>query len=132
MNTSVTWFTEGCQYLTAGSGETKKFNPTIRYNLLAMAFEKFVMAILIQHNQLPDNHTFTDLVEGLERVMPLELDMKRLIYRLESAQQICSFTDCFKRELDERDLSAMKAMVLHFEGIAEKHIIASEAISQEI
>lgn len=127
MDSSITWYNEGCQYFKAASGDKKKFNPTIRYNLFAMAFEKFVMAILIRYNQLPDNHTFTDLVEGLERVIPLDTEMKRTIIRLESAQQICSFTDCFRRELDERDLDIMKTMVLDIRDIAEHHAMTQVA-----
>jgi hypothetical protein len=114
------WFKEGCQYLLAGSGNKKKFNLTIRYNLLAMAFEKFVMAILMKHGNLPDNHTFSDLLFGLERVMDVNPEMKRTIIRLESAQDICSFTDCFRRELDEKELVVMKDMVESFRVLAEE------------
>lgn len=130
MNDSIIWFNEGCQFFKAASGEKKKFNATIRYNLLAMAFEKFVMAILIRHHQLPDNHTFTDLVEGLERVLPLDPEMKRTIIRLESAQQICSFTDCFKRDLDEKDLEIMKAMVQDIIGLAKYHVMTGDPLAQ--
>lgn len=119
MHNTQIWLNEGCQYLTAASGEKKKFSPAIRYNLLAMAFEKFVMAILIHHGTLPDNHTFSDLLIGLERVVTIDSGMKKTILRLESAQQICSFTDCFIRELDEQDLDTMKQVMVDIKALAE-------------
>lgn len=112
--------------MTAASGEKKKFSPSIRYNLLGMAFEKFVMAILIDHGTLPDNHTFSDLLDGLEKVVPIEQDMKKTILRLESAQQICSFTDCFQRELDEQDLVIMKNVMEKVKGLAEVNLTRHE------
>ncbi|MBU1172105.1 MAG: hypothetical protein KKD44_21330 [Proteobacteria bacterium] len=119
MNDSINWFKEGCQFLTAASGKKKKFNRSIRYNLLGMAFEKFVMAILIHHGTLPDNHTFSDLLIGLEKVCQVEPDMKKTILRLESAQQICSFTDCFQRELGDEDIDIMKGVMEKVKVIAE-------------
>lgn len=121
MDDIQTWLMEGRQYLSAAAGTTKKFNLTIRYNLLAMAFEKFVMAILMHYGTLPENHTFSDLLAGLEQVMEVSPEMKRTIIRLESAQEICSFTDCFRRELDENEIALMKDMVESIRDIADVH-----------
>lgn len=89
------WLEHGRQYEIAGSGKSgnSKFSPTIIYNLLSMSLESYCMAILDYHRTLPDNHTFTDLMNALERVCVIDPDLKRRVFELEKCQQICAFDD---------------------------------------
>ena len=59
-----TWLKNGDQYLKAATPKAKKsrFGTDIRYNLLGMSLEGYIMAILDYHGTLPDNHTFIDLM----------------------------------------------------------------------
>ena len=90
------WLAEGHQYEQAGSkkvGKFSKLSPTVVYNLFSMSLESYCMAILDYHGTLADNHTFTDLMNGLERVTTVEPTLKQRILELEKCQQICSFED---------------------------------------
>ena len=78
-------------------GKPSKFEPTIRYNLFAMALEKNIMAILNRYNDLPENHTFSDLVFAASKYVTLEPELKDEIFDLEKMQSICSIYDYDRR-----------------------------------
>lgn len=93
-----TWLRNGDQYLkAAGTPEKTRFDTDILYNLLGMALEGYVMAILDIHNSLPDNHTFTDLMDALETVCPVNIELRKRILDYENIQSICS-TEKYHRE----------------------------------
>jgi hypothetical protein len=92
------WLRNGDQYLkAAGKRGSFRFGTDISYNLLGMSLEGYVMAILDIHNSLPENHTFTDLVDALETVYPIERSLRKRILKYESIQSICS-VDKYLRE----------------------------------
>lgn len=84
------WLIEGKQYQKAGSSFTKKFTPVIAYNILSMSLESYCMAIMDKHHYLPENHTFYDLIDGLEKVISLDKSLKDRILELAQYQEICS------------------------------------------
>ena len=93
----------GRQYEASGKGKNganSKLSPLVVYNMFSMALENYCMAILIYHGTMADNHTFTDLVNSLDTVRPLEPELKRRILDLERHQQICSFTDPIVGQID--------------------------------
>lgn len=93
-----TWLHNGDQYLKAsGSTQKARFNTDIGYNLLGMSLEGYVMAILDIHNSLPENHTFTDLMDALETVCCITPELRQRILKYESIQSICS-VDKYLRE----------------------------------
>lgn len=85
---------DGNGYLRTAKGgyanRKKIFTSTILYNITAMAIEKFVMAALMRHGTLPNNHTMADLVESMEETFPGALeDIREDLLRLDSYQDIC-------------------------------------------
>ena len=68
---------EGNQFLaTANNAYTQRkeaFTTAILYNLVAMAIEKLIMALLMKNGKLPYNHTMHDLVEAIDEFLPNEL-----------------------------------------------------------
>lgn len=117
-----TWLKNGDQYLKAATpkGEKSRFGTDIRYNLLSMSLEGYIMAILDFHNNLPDNHTYTDLVIGLERVMPIDETLKKRILQYESIQSICAIDKYHRVSPTEDELDDLK------EAITEMSMIAHE------
>lgn len=98
-----TWLRHGDQYLkAAGTSEKTRFDTDIIYNLLGMSLEGYVMAILDIHNSLPENHTFTDLMDALETVHPLSISLRERILKYESIQSICS-VDKYERQNPTRE-----------------------------
>ena len=57
---------------------------------MSMAFESYVMGMLDYHQSLPDNHTYTDLIFALDKIVPLESSLKNRILKYENIQSICS------------------------------------------
>jgi len=68
---------EGNQFLaTANNAYAQRkeaFTTAILYNLVAMAIEKLIMALLMKNGKLPYNHTMHDLVEAIDEFLPGEL-----------------------------------------------------------
>ena len=93
---------QGRQFHKAALGGLKRtevFTPEILYNMLAMAMEKYIMGLLMYRKNLPDNHTFRDLVDGLRRMEAQSADSfgPRLteelageLLALDAFQEICS------------------------------------------
>jgi len=97
------WLVQGRQYEVAGTsknGAASKLSPVVVYNLFSMSLESYCMAILDYHGTLADNHTFTDLMDSLERVYTVNSELKRRILELEKCQQICAFDDFVVAEVD--------------------------------
>ena len=114
------WLPEGDQYLKAGTPKTgkSKFGYDILYNLLSMSLESYIMAILDYKKSLPDNHTYTDLVNGLERVMPLDPELKHKILKYESIQSICSVDKFSIRLPEEEEIKELREAVEQIKEIA--------------
>lgn len=115
------WMVQGDQYLKAGTpkGEKAKFGGEVRYNLLSMSLESYVMAIMDFHKTLPDNHTYTDLMDGLERVIPVNADLKERILKYENIQSICSVEQFHIKSPDDDQLVELRTAIVEISGIAK-------------
>ena len=85
---------EGNQFLaTANNAYAQRrepFTTAILYNLVAMAIEKLIMALLMKSGKLPYNHTMRDLVEAIDEFLPGELaGLGEELKRLDGFQDIC-------------------------------------------
>ena len=85
---------EGNQFLaTANNAYAQRkepFTTAILYNLVAMAIEKLIMALLMKSGNLPYNHTMHDLVEAIDEFLPGELaGLGEELKRLDAFQDIC-------------------------------------------
>jgi hypothetical protein len=120
------WLKNGDQYLKAATpkGEKSRFGANIRYNLLSMSLEGYIMAILDYHSSLPDNHTYTDLIAGLESVVKIDDDLKKQILLYENIQSICSVDKYHRSEPTEDILTGLKAAVSQIGDMA--HTICAQ------
>lgn len=76
--------------LAAHTKGKQSFTPEILYNIVAMAIEKYVMAALMKHGELPYNHTMGDLVAAMEEVFPEAIiELKDGLLNLDRYQEIC-------------------------------------------
>ena len=111
---------EGEQYLKAATPKKEKsrFNNDIRYNLLSMSLEGYIMAILDFHNSLPDNHTYTDLMIGLERVMTVDKSLKERILKYENIQSICSIEKYHRSAPTDEELDDLYRAIREIKNLA--------------
>jgi hypothetical protein len=117
------WLSNGEAYEKAiggRSGKPSPFMPAIQYNLVALALESYVMAMVHYHGSLPENHTFTDLVRAWETVAPLDPGIKATILKYEDMQSICSLDNYHRFEPSQRDVLALQAAVATLGEIVKK------------
>ena len=117
-----TWLKHGDQYLKAATpkGKTSRFGASVRYNLLSMSLEGYVMAILDYHNNLPDNHTYRDLMDALELVVPVDEALKRRILSYENIQSICSIEKYHREDPTDAELADLRAAIEEVGQMAHK------------
>ena len=115
-----TWLKQGDQYNEAATPKStsSRFGTDIRYNLISMSLESYVMAILDFHHTLPDNHTFIDLITALEEVMPIDETLKRRILQYESIQSICSIDKYHRVSPTEDEIYDLKGAIDEISVIA--------------
>jgi hypothetical protein len=115
-----TWLERGKQYLMAATPKKEKsvFNADIRYNLLSMSLESYVMAMLDFNHTLPENHTYTDLVTALDAVIPMDVDLKNRILKYENIQSICSIDKYHTVSPTEEELVDLKGAIEEIEKMA--------------
>lgn len=124
MDTFVTWLEKGDKYLASvkDNGKPGKFSPVIQYNLIAMAFESYAMAILDYHKQLPDNHTFTDLLDALDKVIHIDLALRNAIIRHENTQMLCPVIEYSRHEPTTEEVMEFRKTIVTIASIARKII----------
>ncbi len=123
MSECIQYLTEGIQYRKAAGGKDgkpSKWAPSTRYNLYAMSIEKFMMAIVVQKNDLADNHTFTDLIASVERHVPLPEDLKTELQELEQVQSICSVFEYHREEPTGEVVERLRRATERIEAVAEE------------
>ncbi len=119
-NTWKEWLPKGDQYLNAGTPKsgTSKFGTDILYNVLSMALESYIMAILDYKQNLPDNHTYTDLIFGLERVMTIDPKLKEKILKYESIQSICSIDKFSIKKPTDEQITDLRDAIIEVKDLA--------------
>ncbi len=120
-----TWLRNGEQYFRAASPKEKKsrFTPELRYNLLSMSLEGYVMAVSGFHNCLPYNHTYTDLMEALEKVIPLDPELRDQVLRHESIQDICTIESYHRSQPTQEALEELENAVMRIGELARRTCI---------
>lgn len=116
---------EGDDYLkTALRAATKRrevFTAEILYNLAAMAIEKHIMALLMFHGDLADNHTMRDLVHSLERHLSLEPGLKERLLFLDTFQDICDQESYRHTPPGEAELAQILRTAEEVQGFVASH-----------
>ena len=115
-----TWLVQGDQYLKAAKpkGERSKFKSEILYNLLSMSMESYVMALLDIKKSLPDNHTYTDLMNALQGVMVIDQELIDRILKFENIQSICSIDKFHINAPTEEEIHELREAIIELGQIA--------------
>jgi hypothetical protein len=91
--TSELFLQEGEGYFKVVEGYSKRpevFTAEIVHNCLCMSLEKYAMAILTHSRNLPDNHTFDDLVTALKFLIPVSAEVETALLALDDQSDLCS------------------------------------------
>jgi len=124
MDTYTTWLEKGDKYLASvkDTGKPGKFSPVIQYNLIAMAFESYAMAILDYHKQLPENHTFTDLLDALDKVIHIDPILRNAIINHENTQMLCPVIEYSRHEPTHDEVMQLRGNIVTISEMAKKLI----------
>lgn len=125
MDNFNSWLDKGNKYFSAIQGKNGnpcKLSPTIQYNLVCLAFESYVMAILDFHSKLPENHSITDLLDALETVMPIDVDLRNKIIKYEEVQLICPIVEYNRRDPSIDEVNEFKLSIQEISALANKTI----------
>ena len=101
---------EGDRFLqTAVNGSRRPtiFNNELRYGILAMAVEKYLMGVFRYHGVMPEGHTLGSLAEGADRIVPMAAGLRAAIQAIEDFQELCSLETYHRRAPGDGDLCAM-------------------------
>ena len=114
------WLAHGDQYLKASKpkGYKNRFGTEIVYNLLSMSLESYIMAIMDFHHQLPENHTYTDLLRGLDTVMRVDPGLKARILQYENIQSICSIEKYHRTAPSHDEIDDLKGALIEIRNMA--------------
>ncbi len=119
---------EGNQFLvTATNGYAKRqkvFTSEILYNLVGMAIEKLIMALLMKSGNLPYNHTMHDLVEAMEEFLPGQLtDLADQLRALDGYQEICEIESYTITPPTMDEVAGMLELAKEVQSLTVKHSI---------
>ena len=93
------YFKDGEQFLKTAHGafdkKSRGFSYDTLYNVTCMGIEKLVMAFLMKHGDLAENHTMGDLLFALQRHMGDIPETAKQLQYLDTFQEICDL-DSFK------------------------------------
>lgn len=123
---------DGNGYLNTAVGAITKhrevFTPSILYNLIAMAIEKFVMAALMRYGAMPYNHTMADLAEAMEETFPGAVaDLRDDLLRLDSYQEICDLEGFSIAPPAMDKIPAMLDLAIRVKNLITERILTDES-----
>lgn len=133
MNNWQEMINEGRKYISivSKSVSSKRFSSSLLYNLSAIALEKYVIGVCMLHNQLPENHTLTDLITAVTQLVPIDKVLQTNILQFEDVQMLCSIDDYQRRELSPPDLARFIESVVEFCNTLYAHCKDSGQLSLE-
>lgn len=78
------------------------------------------MAMLDYHGNLPENHTYFDLLTALDKVVPIDETLKKRILNYENIQSICSIEKYYRSDPTEEELDDLKGAVGEISTMAHR------------
>jgi hypothetical protein len=99
-----------------------RFNPEITYNLVAMAIEKLIMALLMQRGALADTPTMVDLLAALQRHLGPLPGLTADFAFLDDFQQICALETYHRRPPAPADIGRIVAIGLRMRELLAPHL----------
>jgi hypothetical protein len=117
---------DGEQFLhtavSAANSRNPRFTPDTLYNLVAMAIEKLIMAFLMRHGDLADNHTMLDLLRALERHIAIRPDLAGEFAYLDAFQEICAIDTYSCRTPSTADIGRITAVGREIRELLAPHL----------
>jgi len=109
--------------LQAHAKGRKAFSGDTLYNLTCMAIEKYIMAFLMKHGDLAENHTMGDLLYSLNKHCGDVGDLADKLRYLDTFQEICDLENYVVRIPDENDIKRILEIGIDVQNFLTPHLI---------
>lgn len=83
------------------------FTNALIHQLTAMAIERLLVGVYHYHRQMPEDHTLTGLVDGLDPFCPLPVDLAEGIKALEQYDDMCPLVPTHRNVPGDGAIDAM-------------------------
>jgi hypothetical protein len=127
------YFSDGEQFLKTANGafikKSKGFSYETLYNVTCMGIEKLVMAFLMKHGDLAENHTMGDLLFALQRHMGDIPETAEQLQYLDTFQEICDL-ETFKIQIPtEQDVVKFLGIGKAIQDLLHPYLTGEESLS---
>lgn len=125
---------EGDRFLRTalnGSRRPQIFNNELRYGILAMAVEKYLVGVFRYHGTMPEGHTLGSLAAGADRIVPMAARLRAAIQRIEDFQELCSLETYHRKAPENGELSSMLQTGEEVRGYATGALSTTEPIEEK-
>lgn len=112
--------------LNAHRRQKKTFSTDTLYNLTCMAIEKLIMAFLMKHGDLAENHTMGDLLRALEKHCGNIGELRNKLLYLDGFQEICDLDTYTIRIPGSDDIKKILAIGEDIQGFLAPHFEATQ------
>ena len=124
---------DGEQFLRTANGaftkQSKGFSYDTLYNVTCMGIEKLVMAFLMKHGDLAENHTMGDLLFALQRHLGDIPGTAAQLQYLDSFQEICDL-ETFKIQIPtEQDVVKFLAIGQAIKELLSPYLNGEKSLS---
>lgn len=120
---------QGRQYMKTAVGGIKRrsvFTNDLLYNIVAMAIEKYFMGFFQYHGQMPENHTLSDLVQGVEKITLLDRGLSEGLLNMDRFQEICAWDTYRRQKPNEEDIEAFLKLGMDVEKFVFENVAAAK------
>jgi hypothetical protein len=125
---------EGDRFLRTavnGSRRPEIFSNELRYGILTMAVEKYLVGVFSYHRCMPEGHTLGSLAAGADRITPMAASLRAAIQRIENFQELCSLETYHRRAPGDGELQAMLQTGEEVRGYAASALNPNEPIEEK-
>jgi hypothetical protein len=125
---------EGDRFLRTavnGSRRPEIFSNELRYGILTMAVEKYLVGVFSYHRCMPEGHTLGGLAAGADRIAPMAANLRAAIQRIENFQELCSLETYHRRAPGDEELQAMLQTGEEVRGYAASALNPNEPIEEK-
>jgi HEPN domain-containing protein len=113
--------------LSVGGMKRKNiFTNEILYNTISMALEKYIMALFVSKNELPECHTLKTMAKDMRKFVELDDDLIEQLYYYDNMQNLCSLANYDKKSITDEDITNMISVLEKIKALVLENLKETE------
>lgn len=114
--------------MVARSFRNKKFDNKFILSLATISFEKFMVACLIFHDDLPNGHTLSFLINELSKYTKIDPSIIKLLAALDEKIQLCSIEKAIPYIPTDNEMQSILSALEQIQSIVKEETRSNEAL----